>query len=112
MRNLAGLLVTLTSLVGQVSAAQRPNVLLLCVDDLRCELSCFGVDYIQSPNIDALARRGRTFHHHYVQAPTCGASRYTLLTGTYGPAGNGALFQRTGKGADLPPTLPAPFRAN
>ena len=39
--------------------------------------------------------RGRAFHRHYVQAPTCGASRYTLLTGTYGPADNGALFRRT-----------------
>ncbi|MFL2943204.1 MAG: sulfatase-like hydrolase/transferase, partial [Limisphaerales bacterium] len=63
------------------SIKQRPNVLLICVDDLRPELKCFGVDYIHSPNIDALAARGRAFHRHYVQAPTCGASRYTLLTG-------------------------------
>ncbi len=73
---------------------KRPNVLLICIDDLRPELKCFGVDYIHSPNIDGLAARGRAFHRHYVQAPTCGASRYTLLTGRYGPAGNGALFQQ------------------
>lgn len=73
---------------------KRPNVLLICIDDLRPELKCFGVDYIHSPNIDGLAARGRAFHRHYVQAPTCGASRYTLLTGTYGPPSNGALFQR------------------
>jgi len=52
------------------------------------------MDYIHSPNIDKLASQGRAFHRHYVQAPTCGASRYTLLTGTYGPADNGALFRR------------------
>ena len=73
---------------------KHPNVLLLCVDDLRPELKCFGVDYIQSPHIDKLASLGRAFHRHYVQAPTCGASRYTLLTGTNGPTHNGALFIR------------------
>ena len=85
-------------------AKGQPNVLLICVDDLRPELKSFGVDYIHSPNIDKLASRGRAFHRHYVQAPTCGASRYTLLTGTYGPADNGALFRQTEaiKGKSLP----------
>ncbi len=93
---------------------REPNVLLLCVDDLRPELRCFGKDYIHSPNIDELAASGRAFHRHYVQAPTCGASRYTLLTGRYGPSGNGALFARArmmGKAAEsITPSLPAWFR--
>jgi len=59
----------------------RPNVLFICIDDLRPELGCYGVDYIQSPRIDAFARTARLFKHHYVTAPTCGASRYALLTG-------------------------------
>ena len=33
--------------------------------------------------IDRLARSGVLFRRHYVQAPTCGASRDTLLTGRY-----------------------------
>jgi iduronate 2-sulfatase len=100
----------------EAGAAKKPNVLLLCIDDLRPELACFGKSYIKSPNIDSLAARGRAFHRHYVQAPTCGASRYALLTGTYGPSGNGALFAR---GAQLsknakafPPSFPAWFRQN
>ncbi|MDA0839431.1 MAG: sulfatase [Planctomycetota bacterium] len=97
-----------------VTYGERPNVLLLCIDDLRPELACFGVDYIRSPNIDQLAAGGRAFHRHYVQAPTCGASRYALLTGKYGPYGNGALFQRGKKlKADpksVSPSLPAWFR--
>lgn len=92
----------------------RPNVLLLCIDDLRPELASFGKSYIHSPHIDRLAATGRPFGKHYVQAPTCGASRYALLTGQYGPAGNGALFDRAKKlqaSADkLPPSLPAWFR--
>ncbi|MDA7496638.1 sulfatase-like hydrolase/transferase, partial [Akkermansiaceae bacterium] len=86
------------------------NILLICIDDLRPELKSFGVDYIHSPNIDALAKRGRAFTRHYVQAPTCGASRYALLTGTYGPGGNGALFARANKIKN--PSLPAYFREN
>ena len=96
------------------AAKEKPNVLLICVDDLRPELNCFGKDYIQSPNIDALASRGRSFHRHYVQAPTCGASRYTLLTGRYGSSGNHALFKRAdklkAKPDAVPPSMPAYFK--
>lgn len=73
----------------------RQNILLICVDDLRPELNSFGATYIHSPNIDELAQRGRAFVRHYVNAPTCGASRYTLLTGCYGPGDNWALFKRS-----------------
>lgn len=97
-----------------LAAERKPNVLLICVDDLRPELACFGVDYIQSPHIDRLATAGRVFRHHYVQAPTCGASRYTLLTGRYGIYSNGALFRRAAKmkanANTVPPSMPAWFR--
>ncbi|WP_299012530.1 sulfatase [uncultured Polaribacter sp.] len=76
---------------------QKPNVLLICVDDLRPELKSFGADYINSPNIDALAEKGIKFQKHFVNSPSCGPSRYTLLTGQYGPAGNNALFSRAKK---------------
>lgn len=92
----------------------RPNVLLICVDDLRPELGCYGVDYISSPNIDALASKGRVFRRHYVQAPTCGASRCTLLTGRYGDTNNNALFNRASRitkdPQSVPPSMPAWFR--
>ncbi len=108
---LACLLITST-----VSAAPKPNVLLICVDDLRPELNCYGVNYIRSPNIDKLSAAGRTFRYHYVQAPTCGASRYTLLTGRYGGAGNDALFARAAtlkkNPASVPPSMPEWFRKN
>ncbi|MCB1229268.1 MAG: sulfatase [Verrucomicrobiae bacterium] len=101
-------LLTLSALViGLISgpaAPTKPNVLLICVDDLRPELGCYGVDYIQSPNIDRLAAEGRVFRRHYVQAPTCGASRFALLTGTYGPASNEALFQRAKAAGKEPPS--------
>ncbi len=59
----------------------RPNILFIAVDDLRAELAVYGNTVVKSPHIDALAKTGILFRHHYVQVPTCGASRYALLTG-------------------------------
>ena len=99
-------------LLRSADRSEQPNVLLLCVDDLRPELACYGKTYIHSPSIDSIAASGRAFHRHYVQAPTCGASRYALLTGMYGSAGNHALFERArriGRG-EVPQSMPGWFR--
>lgn len=108
------------SLMCLVSASvgwtQKPakNVLLICVDDLRPELGCYGADYVSSPNIDSLASHGMQFNRHFVQAPTCGASRFALLTGCYGPSGNHALFQRAKRmekdPSSITPSMPRWFR--
>lgn len=96
------------ALVPKANAERPPNVLLLCIDDLRPELGCYGVDYIRTPHIDRLASEARVFDRHYVQAPTCGASRYTLLCGKYGPGDNDAIFKRI-EGVSTP-TMPEVFR--
>ncbi len=95
-----------------LTAVAQKNILLICIDDLRPELGCYGVDYIKTPNIDALAAKSQVFKHHYVQAPTCGASRYALLTGKYGSASNNALMARSKKlkNNKLSPSMPAWFR--
>jgi arylsulfatase A-like enzyme len=59
----------------------RSNVLMICIDDLRPDLACYGNDLIVSPNIDKLASEGCLFRHHYVQCAICGPSRSTLMTG-------------------------------
>ena len=95
---------------------QIANVLLICVDDLRPELNSFGASYIYSPNIDSLARKGVSFKNHFVNAPSCGPSRYTLLTGIYGPPNNNALFLRAQKIRDekkgIHPSMPEWFRSH
>lgn len=96
------------------------NVLLICIDDLRPELNCFGASYIKSPNIDQLASRGIAFTQHFVNSPSCGPSRYTLLTGQYGyqyrKQGNNALFARAEKqnrnSNNIPPSMPEFFKNN
>ena len=67
----------------QAIAQKRPNILFIAVDDLRPELGCYGNNIIKSPNIDKLANVGRVFNNHFVQAPTCGASRHSMLTSMY-----------------------------
>ncbi|MBA4030194.1 MAG: iduronate-2-sulfatase [Planctomyces sp.] len=95
--------------------AAQPNLLILCIDDLRPDLGCYGVKSVPTPHIDELASRGRVFTRHYVQAPTCGASRCAFLTGRYGPAGNNALFElakrRRQDQEAVPPSMPEYFRA-
>lgn len=93
---------------------KKPNILLICVDDLRPELKSFGANHIISPNIDKLAEKGISFQKHYVNSPSCGPSRYTLLTGKYGESGNNALFLRSKKiseGKDIDPSMPEWFKA-
>ena len=100
----------------KAQGTKKPNILLICVDDLRPELKSFGADYISSPNIDALAANGVAFQQHFVNAPSCGPSRYTLLTGQYGPAGNDALFQRAKKISEgtkvIDKSMPEWFKTN
>ncbi len=74
-----GLLFVCMSLLS--CKTDKPNILFICIDDLRPELGCYGNNYIKSPNIDKLAEAGTVFTNHFVQVPTCGASRYSLLTG-------------------------------
>ncbi|MBJ2175521.1 sulfatase [Aureibaculum sp. A20] len=62
-------------------AIKNPNVVFIAVDDLRPELGCYDNAIIKSPNIDNLASEGLVFTNHFVQVPTCGASRYSLMTG-------------------------------
>jgi iduronate 2-sulfatase len=61
--------------------AQRPDVLMIAVDDLRPMLGCYGDPNIRTPNIDRLAKRGVVFERAYCQYAKCGTSRLSLMTG-------------------------------
>ncbi len=80
-----GWLILLVLLAGSVVAAEpaRPNILFIAIDDLRNDLGAFGVDHARTPQLDAFAAQARPFTRHYVQVPTCGASRCALLRGRY-----------------------------
>ncbi len=59
----------------------RPNVLLICVDDLKPVLGCYGNGVVKSPNIDRLAARGVVFERAYTNQAVCSPSRNALMTG-------------------------------
>lgn len=63
------------------SLAAGPNVLLICVDDLKPTLGCFGDSVAVTPNIDALAKRGVRFDRAYCNQAVCSPSRNSLMTG-------------------------------
>ena len=71
-----------TAAISSASAASaKPNVLLICVDDLRPAIGAFGDPHAKTPNIDRLAARGTAFQRAYVQYPVCAPSRIALLSG-------------------------------
>lgn len=57
------------------------NVLLICVDDLKPLLGCYGDKLIKSPNFDRLAARSVLFERAYCNQAVCAPSRNALLTG-------------------------------
>ena len=83
MRYLINLLFFIT-LSCFVKADQQPNILLVYVDDMGWgDLSCFGNQRAQTPNIDRLANEGLAFHQFYVNSPICSPSRVAISTGQY-----------------------------
>ncbi|MFR9593702.1 MAG: sulfatase-like hydrolase/transferase, partial [Rikenellaceae bacterium] len=75
---------SLTLSVGAAVAAEKaPNILFICIDDLRPQIGAYGYDFMKTPNLDKIASNGRIFSDHYVQVPTSGASRACMLTGKY-----------------------------
>ena len=72
------------SLCSAVSAAERPNILLIYTDDVGYgDVGCYGAQGVTTPNIDRLAQEGLKFTDAHATAATCTPSRYTLLTGSY-----------------------------
>jgi arylsulfatase A-like enzyme len=60
---------------------QRPNILLICVDQWRAD--CLGVDghIVETPYLNSLALDGVRFARAYSATPTCIAARAALFTG-------------------------------
>jgi len=87
-------------LTGALSAAEKPNIIVIMADDLGYgDVSCNGATSLETPHIDRLAAEGLRFTSGYCSASTCTPTRYSLLTGTYAFRG-----ERTGI---APPNAPA-----
>ncbi len=87
-------------------AADEPNVIYILADDLGYgDLSCYGQQKFQTPNIDRLANEGLQFTNHYSGNTVCSPSRAVLMTGQH----SGHCYLRGNlsgeEGAALEPTL-------
>ncbi len=67
----------------ELTAASRPNIVLIFSDDQGMnDLSCYGSE-IPTPHIDSIAKNGARFDAFYVASPICTPSRFGLLTGRF-----------------------------
>lgn len=58
------------------------NILMIMDDQHRGDfLGCTGASWLQTPNIDALAKEGALFYNFYCALPSCTPARTSLLTG-------------------------------
>ena len=72
---------------------EKPNVLFIAIDDLNDYVNCMnGSISVPTPNIDKLAQKGILFTNAHCQAPICGPSRASIMTGLY-PSTTGNYLQ-------------------
>ncbi|MBT5832540.1 MAG: sulfatase-like hydrolase/transferase [Candidatus Latescibacteria bacterium] len=78
------------------------NLLFITTDQQRWDsLPCYGLDFMQTPNLDRLAREGMVFENCIVPSPVCVPCRASMMCGQY-PAVTGVL----GNGNWLPDHVP------
>ncbi len=85
------------------SRPAKPNVILLLADDLGWQdVKCYDVDEpspMETPHIDALAKKGVLFWQGYAPAPTCAPTRCAIMSGNHP-----ARAQKTHVVGGAPPT--------
>jgi len=66
---------------------EKPNVIMMLADDLGWQdVACYDVDQktpYETPNMDALAKKGVLFRQAYSPAPTCSPSRCAIMSGKH-----------------------------
>src|SRR5210317_2264333 len=63
-----------------------PNFIFILIDDMGWkDVGFMGNEYIDTPNIDRIAKEGIFFTDAYTNAPNCAPTRACILTGQYMP---------------------------
>ncbi len=68
----------------------RPNILMITCHDIGQHLGCYGIETVQTPNLDRLAAKGIRFHNFFSTSAVCSPGRGSLHTGRY-PQSNGLM---------------------
>ncbi|MEM9018576.1 MAG: sulfatase-like hydrolase/transferase, partial [Verrucomicrobiota bacterium] len=67
-----------------VPAEEKPNIILIVVDDLGYgDLGCYGNEVISTPHIDRMATEGQRWTSFYASGSTCVPSRRGLMSGRH-----------------------------
>lgn len=75
-------LLSCNSIKKHIVNAKPSNIVLIVADDLGwSDLACYGNKFIETPNLDALAKRGVMFKNAYAAAPLCSPTRASIITG-------------------------------
>jgi len=70
--------------VNQNKKEKKPNILFIMTDQQSATmLSCMGNNYLNTPNLDKLAKSGVRFEKAYAANPVCVPSRFSIQTGLY-----------------------------
>jgi arylsulfatase A-like enzyme len=78
-----GLLFLLTAISG-FAQKKQPNIIFIISDSHRAEaLGVAGNPFVQTPNLDQLAKRGTMFENAYVTTAICTGSRASFFSGQY-----------------------------
>ena len=103
----------LAALQSLCAAPQKPNVIMLFIDDLGVgDIGAFGCKDIPTPHIDRLAKEGVTLTQMYVTNPPCSPSRHSILMGTYAQQDGKYGMMRGLPLPDNKPTFGDVFRDN
>ena len=64
--------------------SKSPNILYILIDDLGWkDLSCYGSEFYETPNLDRLAGKGMRFTDAYAACPVCSPTRASIMSGKY-----------------------------
>ena len=82
-RELALIPASLAALAANAQAL-RPNIVYIMTDDHTAQMmSCYDNRYVETPNLDRIARDGVRFSHSFVANSLSGPSRACMLTGKH-----------------------------
>jgi arylsulfatase A-like enzyme len=111
MQNTFLIILLLWAQAATAQQAERPNIIFLLTDDHRWDaLGVMGNKIIQTPNLDALAKRGILFKNAHMTTAICMVSRASLLSGQYMSRHGINDFDTDFKTAALANTYPALLR--
>ena len=108
MKNLLLSLLCVLLAGSALSAAKKPNIICILVDDLGySDLSSFGGKDIKTPAIDKLMGAGMRFDQFYANCTVCTPTRASPMTGRYpdlvgAPESSGKMLKAIGDSSTRP----------